>query len=206
MNYLRLFENFKGIDSICKEYEIKNYTINPDGSVDVDGDVVLSYCGLTKLPLKFGKVTGYFFCYRNQLTTLEGSPREVGGGFYCDNNQLTALEGSPREVGGDFYCHRNQLTTLEGGPREVGGDFYCSNNQLTTLEGAPREVGGDFYCSDNPIWMVYKLFPNYKSFIDSLDYGYLRGTNISKSRFKEALDEFVTNIELETTLLIPMTP
>jgi hypothetical protein len=33
------------------------------------------------------------------------------------------------------------------------------------------------------------IFPNFKSFIDSLDYGYLRGNNIVKSRFKEACDE-----------------
>ena len=91
MKHLKLFENFRDIDSICKEYGIENYTINPDGSVDVDGDVVLSYCGLTKLPLKFGKVTGYFFCYRNQLTTLEGSPNVVGEEFYCYGNQLTTF-------------------------------------------------------------------------------------------------------------------
>ena len=35
MKHLKLFENFQDIDSICKKYRIKNYTINPDGSVDV---------------------------------------------------------------------------------------------------------------------------------------------------------------------------
>ena len=169
MKYLKLFENFGDIDSICKEWGITNYTINPDGFVDVDGTVDLSYNReLTKLPLKFGKVTRDFYCYDNKLTTLEGAPREVGGNFDCSNNQLT---------------------TLEGGPNVVVGYFDCSNNQLTALEGSPREVGGYFYCSGNPIWGVYKLFPDHKSFMDSLDYGYLRGTNISKSRFKEALDE-----------------
>jgi len=33
------------------------------------------------------------------------------------------------------------------------------------------------------------LFPNYKSFKDSLDYNYFRGTNIVKTRFEEACDE-----------------
>ena len=189
MKHLQLFEKFQDIDSICNKYRIRNYTINADGLIDVDGDVYLDNKRLTKLPLKFGKVTGDFDCHNNQLTTLEGAPREVGGGFDCYYNQLTTLEGSPREVGGYFSCSINKLTTLEGGPREVGGDFYCRNNKLTTLEGGPREVGGYFFCGYNPIYEVYKLFPHYKSFIDSLDYGYLRGTNISKSRFKEALDE-----------------
>ncbi len=26
------------IDDICKKYRIRNYIINPDGSIDVDGD------------------------------------------------------------------------------------------------------------------------------------------------------------------------
>jgi hypothetical protein len=142
-----LFESFNDIETTCKKYNIKNYTINPDGTVDVNGDVYLISRGSTKLPLKFGRVDGY------------------------------------------FDCSYNQLTTLEGGPRSVGGDFYCGGNKLTTLEGGPREVGGYFDCSYNPIYSVYKLFPNHKSFMDSLDYSYLRGTDIVKSRFKEALDE-----------------
>ena len=149
MKHLKLFEAFEDIDSICKKYGIENYTINSDGTVDVNGDVYLFYGlkGLTKLPLKFGKVTG------------------------------------------DFYCNNNNLTSLEGGPKEVGGEFYCTDNELTILEGAPREVGGNFYCYNNPIYSVYKLFPDHKFYMDSLDYNYLRGKDIVKSRFKEALDE-----------------
>jgi hypothetical protein len=38
----RLFESTGGdIESICKEYGIQNFTINEDGSIDVDGDVDL---------------------------------------------------------------------------------------------------------------------------------------------------------------------
>jgi hypothetical protein len=142
----KINESFDNIESICKKFGINNYTINSDGLVDVNGDVYLSSEALTKLPLKFGKVTGGFYCNNNKLITLEGGPREVGGDFDCIGNQLITLEGSPREVGGDFYCIGNQLITLEGGPREVGGVFDCYNNQLTTLEGGPISVGGDFYC------------------------------------------------------------
>jgi len=216
MKHLKLFESFEDIDSICKKYNIENYTINADGTVDVNGDVYLSSEALTKLPLKFGKVTGYFNCNNNQLITLEGGPRSVGeyfdcsynqlitleGGprsvgeyFNCNNNKLITLEGGSREVGGYFNCNNNKLITLEGGPREVGGNFYCYNNKLTTLEGGPIKVGGGFNCYSeilkdaNPIYSVYKLFPDHKSYMDSLDYSYLRGTDIVRSRFKEALEE-----------------
>ena len=60
-----LFESFNDIETTCKKYNIKNYTINTDGLVDVNGDVFLYNKGLTKLPLKFGKVTGYFGCRDN---------------------------------------------------------------------------------------------------------------------------------------------
>ena len=133
MKHIKLFESFNDIESICSKYGITNYTINTDGSIAVDGDVNLVDKKLTKLPLKFGNVTGGFYCNNNQLTTLEGSPKEVGGGFYCSYNQLTTLEGSPKEVGGNFYCNNNKLTTLEGSPKEVGGDFYCNHNKLPKL-------------------------------------------------------------------------
>ena len=108
MKHIRLFESFSDIGSICDEYGITNYTINSDGSIDVDGDVNLTNKKLTKLPVKFNKVSGNFYCSSNKLT-LEGGPKEVGGDFYCSNTQLTTLEGSPKEVGGDFNCFNNQL-------------------------------------------------------------------------------------------------
>ena len=48
MKYLKLFESFGNIDEICKKYSIENYTINPNGSIDVDGHVDLSDKELTK--------------------------------------------------------------------------------------------------------------------------------------------------------------
>jgi len=231
MKYLKLFESFEEIDSICKKYGITNYTVNGDGTVDVDGYVNFGFMKLKKLPIRFGIVTGdfscnnnelttlegspsrvggYFICNSNELTTLKGGPSEVGGNFWCSNNSLTSLEGSPSEVGGMFWCGSNKLITLKGAPKEVGGDFQCQYNNLTNLEGSPSKVGGNFFCynneiitlegapiffggrfscNDNPIDQVYTLFPDYESFRYSMDYGYIRGKNIVKSRFKEALDE-----------------
>jgi hypothetical protein len=149
--YQSFLESKQDIDSICKKFNITNYTINDDGTIDVEGNVNLSSRGLTKLPLKFRNVSGDFYCSYNKLTTLEGSPSSVGGRFYCSDNKLTTLEGSPSSVRGDFYCYNNKLTTLEGSPRSVGGRFDCSVNKLTTLEGSPRSVGGGFYCYNNQL-------------------------------------------------------
>jgi hypothetical protein len=137
------------IEQILNKLGVKNYTINSDQSVDVNGDVSISDRKLTQIPVKFGYVSGTFWCHINNLTSLEGAPREVGGDFYCTDNNLTSLKGAPREVGGDFWCYGNNLTTLEGSPREVGKHFICRGNKLTSLQGAPREVGGSFWCFEN---------------------------------------------------------
>ena len=83
------------------------YTINDDGSIDVEGSVNLSRKKLTKIPFNFSKVSGVFRCYHNQLTSLDGAPNNVGSGFDCSDNQLTSLEGAPNNVGGYFYCYNN---------------------------------------------------------------------------------------------------
>ena len=88
------------IYKICKSYEIENYSINSDGSIDVDGDVRLPNKKLIKLPIKFNKVSGSFDCSWNNLISLENSPIEVGGDFICDFNRLKSLVGSPIKING----------------------------------------------------------------------------------------------------------
>ena len=116
------------ISLICKKYGIENYTINDDGTIDVNGDVNLWIKGLTELPLVFNKVSGNFSCSYNRLTRLKGCPRWVGGDFYCDFNDLKSLKFSPDYVGGDFNCGMNPLTDNYC-DTEIRGDFYTSLKQ-----------------------------------------------------------------------------
>jgi len=102
MKYLKLFEYHSEIDSICRKFDITNYTVNGDGTVDVYGDVTIKGRTFKELPIKFGKVYGNFYCHYNSITTLEGAPKEVGGNFQCNNNKLTNLGGSPNRIGGSF--------------------------------------------------------------------------------------------------------
>jgi hypothetical protein len=134
----------------CERYEIKNYTINDDLSIDVDGSIGLYNKNLEHLPLKFNYVHGGFQCNRNKLKSLEGCPKTVGGDFVCYGNKLKSLEGCPQSVGGDFYCFTNDIETLKGSPQTVDGDFYCFDNNLVSLEGCPQTVD-NFDCSDNKL-------------------------------------------------------
>jgi len=141
------------------------YTINDDGSIDVDGSVELNNKNLTKIPFKCRNVSGDFYCHNNQLTSLESAPNTVGGSFYCFCNKLTSLDGAPNTVGDYFVCTNNQLTSLKGSPNNVGGSFYCYYNKLTTLDGVPNTIGGSFKCYSNPnppYTELFKIIDNVK--------------------------------------------
>jgi hypothetical protein len=139
------------IDSLCKRYNIINYTINSDMTIDVGGNVDLSHNHLTKLPLLFNDVSGNFICGNNYLTSLIGSPINIGLGFDCRVNLLTSLEFCPNQVGNFFDCSGNKLISLEGCPGKVGGDFDFSYNVLTSLVYCPVDIGGYFYYKNNKL-------------------------------------------------------
>jgi hypothetical protein len=107
---------------------------NSDGTWSCKGSITLHGKNLTKLPVKFKEVSGYFDCSHNKLTTLEGAPEHVGVRFECSHNKLTTLEGAPEIVGESFYCNNNKLTTLEGAPRSVGRELWCDHNPVSVEE------------------------------------------------------------------------
>ncbi len=153
MKNLITAEKKNHIDALCREYKIYNYTINPDGSLDVDGNVniIRRHSSFGKLALQFNKVTKDFVCNQNELTTLEGCPKEVGGSFSCGKNQLTSLEFSPSNVGGGYLCYDNQITSLKGCPTEINSNFTCGKNKLTSLEFGPVKVMGRYRCEENQL-------------------------------------------------------
>ena len=196
-------ESKRDIHSICDEYGIMNYTINPDGSIDVDGNIILSYDfergELSKIPLKFAKVIGDFECDRNQLTTLKGSPRSVVGNFDCSGNQLTSLEYCPESVGGNFDCHSNQLTSLEG-LSEIGGYINCRRNQIIDFRGVSEFFEGYFYCEENPIEEIYTLFLQENHVDDSKciqwinEFDVIQGDKIVLDRLEEVFHQLGMDI------------
>jgi hypothetical protein len=150
------------IRELCKKYVIENYTINIDGSIDVDDSVGFSSKGLDEIPLKFNRVSGYFTCSINYLTSLLGCPQWVGGDFYCYGNKLESLEFCPEFVGSDFNCIYNKLTSLDFCPKYIGGDIICEYNKIWSFKGIPDNFRGDLYCSGNPIDEIWKLFKSSK--------------------------------------------
>ena len=122
------------IHTICEKYNIKKYSINPDGSIDVDGNVNLIKMNLSEIPLKFNKVSGYFNCSYNKLTSLKGSPKEVESFFTCYDNKINDLKYAPNRIGGWFDGSVNNLKNLKNSPTCVNL-FFCEGNPLESLEG-----------------------------------------------------------------------
>jgi hypothetical protein len=138
------FESAAGMSE--QEQNLRHYNIEyqkrADGTLVVPGYIDLSYKNLTKLPNFSGVIVEEdFFCYNNQLTSLEGAPAFVGRRCGVSNNRLTTLKGAPESVGEDyFWCTGNRLTSLEGAPQYVGDTFGCQeNSELQNLEHAPRD-------------------------------------------------------------------
>jgi hypothetical protein len=149
------------IVEICKKYNILNYTINDDFSINVDSDVDLSNFELDKIPLKFRKVSGNFNCNSNNLTSLEGCPKWVGRYFWCHRNKLNSLEFGPIEVGDNFICYNNKITSFEGVPR-ILNNIDCEFNDIWSFRGIPDNFKGNILCSGNPIYRIWDLFKSGK--------------------------------------------
>jgi hypothetical protein len=158
----------RSIEDWCIKLGLKNYEITDDGVVNVNRRVNISINYISKIPIQFGIVTSAFNCSNNNLTTLNGSPREIYGDFDCYSNELISLEGGPREVGGGYYCFDNKLISLKGSPKEVGCDFHCGDNKLQTLLGCPKEVGGYFDCYGNPVYQEYIKYDSYNHYIRTI--------------------------------------
>ena len=186
MKYLKLFESHQSeteVAKICKKYRIKNWTLNKDGLVDVDGHVNL-YLGTksiedeVQLPLKFREVTRSFYCNRNKLTTLEGAPNTVGGHFNCSLNQLTSLEFAPKKVRNYFDCRDNNIRSFEG-LVNIGGDFYCHGNPVFEIWRIITDTSLEF---ENNKWDNEKM-----EFFNDLDI--IRGDEIAIERLNFFLEE-----------------
>ncbi|MBR5298222.1 MAG: hypothetical protein IKU29_10215 [Parabacteroides sp.] len=139
------------------------YSINDDGIVDVDGDVILSD-KVTSIDIQFGTVSKSFSCARcKYLKSLEGSPEScmVFSCSFC--TELISLKGCPKQVKKTLnvnHCHNitsldeigtaptyvldgcSNLSSLKGLPYNVTNLFCDHCTSLTSLEGCSNRITG----------------------------------------------------------------
>ena len=174
MKYIKLYESYNSIEEICQKYNIKNYTINSDGSIDVNGDVdlkgikffedspsvrairlssKLNNWTLKEIPIKFRNISGSFDIRYNEITSLENGPERVGDKYYISNNKIQSLNGCPKEVG-RFLGGHNEYSTLEGGPDICRGDYNVSSCNLISLKGVASKIHGYLGFGSNKIYTL----------------------------------------------------
>ena len=128
---------------------------------------------------------------------MKGGPEEVAGGYYVSYTTLESFEGAPK---------RCEFVEIDGSKARVWNPIHLRDTKMKFLE----------VDSEQPIYELLNLFTNnlqtYRQlnfnrkketterFLESLDYGYIRGdsTNpkVNLFRLREALQEF--DLELPT--------
>jgi hypothetical protein len=179
MKHLQSFKIFESDERLTPEQEkfldrcvIGSWTLNPDGKIDVEGDFQGDGYLTDFKGLKFGRVSG---------------------DFWCHGNDLTSLDGAPSAVGKDFWCYRNDITSLEGGPQEVGGNYDCTpNDNLVSLQGAPKILKGEFEGPGGISilsggWSPEGIFETWKKTRNPRGKELL-GTLLTKERLQKAID------------------
>ena len=188
--FKKLFENQTkfltdpvAIKAWLDKYEVENYKINPDGTVECEIFAIFEK-GLKEIPVKLSKarsiditgneikridfappiVEGDFDCWGNMIETLEGGPEKIMGSFDCDSNQLTDLSGGPKFVGGSYVCSGNPITSLKGVADHVGKYFKAVNCKLKELDFFPTFIGTNIYIKSNEITSFKGIQKKLKSF------------------------------------------
>ena len=148
------------IIKLCKEYNITKYTINDDYSIDVDGNVDLAHKNLTKIPIKFNNVTGFFTCVGNMLVDLENAPKWVDKNFLCQHQyygSFVSLKGAPDYVGFRFDFNGNEnLKDFTDFPTYVGATIDACSTGLYSFDCIPESATKVFIDHDTPLFAVLR--------------------------------------------------
>lgn len=146
------------VSKLCERFNIYNYDIRPDGKIDVQGPVYITYCKFKKLPLSFGNISGDCDFMGTSLTTLEGAPEKVGGFFRIQSTKCTSLKGAPEYVGKDFYCTGVPITSLEYSPSHIGGFIDVRHTKIPNLIGLTSDVKS-VYCGEDYAFRSFEGCP-----------------------------------------------
>lgn len=143
MNYGQYIDNMRLIDKFCQSYNIKNYIINSDGSIDVNGSVNLRHENrrstiIERIPIKFNAVYGDFDVSYNNIKNLNNFPRFISGSLICRSNRLETLSGSVKYAN-SIIASNNRISSLVGCPK-VLIKLDVDHNLLTNLVGCPEGI------------------------------------------------------------------
>lgn len=102
------------IELFCEEFNIKNYYINDDYSINVYQNVVLDNFIGDELPIKFNKVIGYFSCNKSNIKSFKNFPNFIEYNIYFQGNIIENFQGFPKTVKGRIVLWNSTIKSLDG--------------------------------------------------------------------------------------------
>ena len=165
------------LDAVCittPHGKAKDYRVNSDKSVDVNGDLYIAeimlrnnvkdkhilkkFLHMEHFPVKFNEIKGSLTVSNlHNLKDLEGSPDEATNVSIIGCLSLTTLKGAPKRAiasggRGGFYMVRHcPITTLEGCATVVESYvFFQGLTELESLEHMPQTMKGALTLMDCP--------------------------------------------------------
>jgi len=126
-----------------EKYDITDYRINDDMTIDVDMDVNLDYKLNDNLPeyIQFNKVRNWFAIRGCHLTSLRGCPFECSS-LFCNNNELTSLQYSPIKIINFFNFSNNKITNFKYLKCGKNTSLNITVNPISELEIEKNKLAG----------------------------------------------------------------
>lgn len=151
------------------QYNINDFYVKKDLTVDVLGSVDISSQSLIEIPIQFGEVSGNFNCDNNLLTSFQGMPTEIGLALYASNNLISSFEGFPKYIGTSARLLSNEITHLIKLDTKIEKNLYLDYNSIKSL----NDFNGGFgrfliHNVENELKMIEELMPYYTDFDNNL--------------------------------------
>jgi hypothetical protein len=146
------------IEEWLRRNNVKRFTIQQNGIIDVDANVNLESYQETTLPYQFGKVTGHFYCYGSYLASFENFPSHIGGTLHLYNSHIYSFHGinhAIKYVGGNIDTNDTATHILgmllidglqhvvmdDGGPIDVIMNKYVRTGDIISAQDELIDAG-----------------------------------------------------------------
>jgi hypothetical protein len=144
-NFEGYLEN-NGMGNGISDDSVNTASIDTVPFLDVSGQSIYDLTGIEA----FTDLTE-FYCFENQLTSLDVSNNTALTSFDCHSNQLTTLDVSNNIALTYLDCNLNQLTSLDVSNNTALTVLGCGVNQLTSLDVSNNTALTVLGCSYNQL-------------------------------------------------------